>query len=825
MAALAQCQFIAARTRVGLAVACLMALGSAAAAAPAGNPPAQANAKPAQTQSAKPARLAPVVGQQRADALEDQYIVVFKPGTSNAQVRAAQRKATRNGGTIGFTYTKALVGFSARLPQPALDAMRADPNVDYIDADQAVSLKTVQLNPPTGLDRTSERLLGLDNRYTYSETGAGVHAYVLDTGIRATHTDMVGRATLDFTAVAPDANDCHGHGTHVAGTVGGTTYGIAKLVNLHAVRVLDCSGSGTVSGVIAGVDWVTNNAIHPAVANMSLGVAAVVPSLNTAVANSVASGVVYTVAAGNSSANACGFSPALEPSAFTVGATDPTNDVVASFSNYGPCLDLYAPGVGITSAWATSDTATNTINGTSMAAPHVAGVVARYLQTHPLDTPAMVWNHLHVNTNNISTTAGWPGLIGLPFGSPNELLHYGSVADGATDGDPHLTTVEGVHYDFQSAGEFVALRDGNGMEIQTRQTPVQSTMNPPTNPYTGLASCVSLNTAVATRVGGHRVTYQPNIDGHPDSSGMQLRIDGVLTTLGASGINLPPGGRVSKAPVGDGIQVDFPNGTVLTVVPNWWASQAKWYLTVKVLRTPAKEGILGAIKPGSWLPTLPDGSSLGLRPIALHDRYIDLNETFADAWRVTDASSLFDYAPGTSTKNFTFDAWPLESPPCLIPGSDDIPAKPIDKATAVELCRPITGKDANANCVFDVRVTGEPGLVKTYELAQQIMAGSTKTSLIDAKDPTPPGDGPVTFSATVALSAKTGKQPVPTGHVQFAVNGEDMGAPVALNRKGTAQWVTSFARLGVVTVTARYLPTADSVFLPSSSLEEEHTVK
>lgn len=817
MAALSQRQLVAPRSRIVQAVACFMAFGCAAAAAPAASSPVQAG-----TKQASQARLAPLVGQRRAGALQDQYIVVFKPGSSDRDVKAAQKTAQLNGGVIGFTYTKALVGFSAMLPPSALEATRANPKVDYIDADQPVSLDTIQLSPPTGLDRTSERLLSLDNRYTYSETGTGVHAYVIDTGIRATHTDLGGRATLDFTAVAPDANDCHGHGTHVAGTVGGTTYGIAKLVNLHAVRVLDCSGSGTVSGVIAGVDWVTNNAVHPAVANMSLGVAAVVPSLNTAVANSVASGVVYTIAAGNSSANACGFSPAMEPSAFTVGATDPTNDVVAAFSNYGPCLDLYAPGVNITSDWNTNDTATNTISGTSMAAPHVAGVVARYLQTHPLDTPAMVWAQLHTNDNDISTTAGWPGLIGLPFGSPNELLHYGSVADGATDGDPHLTTVEGIHYDFQSAGEFVALREGNGMEIQTRQTPVQTTMNPPTSAYSGLASCVSLNTAVAARVGSHRVTYQPNPI--PDSGGMQLRVDGVLTALGTQGINLPPAGRVVKAPVGDGIEIDFPNGTVLSVVQNWWASQAKWYLTVKVLRTPANEGILGAIKPGSWLPALPDGSSLGLRPVALHDRYVDLNETFADAWRVTDASSLFDYAPGTSTHTFTFDAWPLESPPCLIAGSDDIPAKPLDKATAVELCRPVTGKDANANCVFDVRVTGEPGLVKTYQLAQQIVTGATTTTLVDGKDPTPPGEA-VTFSARVSVSAASGKLRVPTGRVQFALDGQNVGDPVTLDKKGTARWVTTFDRPGKMTVTAHYLPTDGSTFLPSSSLDAEHVVR
>jgi subtilisin family serine protease len=812
------------RARTELAVACLLALYGACTPVGAAAPAPTVVERSAIAQPRAPGRLAPLIGQRAAAVLPEQYIVVFRQGTSSKAVRSAQKTAVRNGGTIGFTYTRALVGFSARLPEAALQAVRANPNVDYIDADMEVKIDTIQINPPTGLDRVSERLLGLDNQYTYSETGTGVHAYVLDTGIRATHTDMVGRATLDFTVIAPDANDCHGHGTHVAGSLGGTTYGIAKLVNLHAVRVLDCSGSGTVAGVIAGVDWVTNNAILPAVANMSLGVAAVVPSLNAAVANSVASGVLYTVAAGNSSADACGFSPASEPSAVTVGATDPNNDVVAWFSNFGPCLDLYAPGVNIASDWATGDTATNTISGTSMSAPHVAGVAARYLQSFPAAPPAAVWAHLTNNTNNVTTTPGWPGLIGLPVGSPNELLHYGSVADGATDGDPHLTTVQGVRYDFQSAGEFVALREGSAMEIQTRQSPVQTTMTPPANAYTGLASCVSLNTAVAARVGSWRVTYQPNLSGDPDPNGMQLRINGTLTTLPAGGMSLPPGGRVAPAPVGAGIQIDFPNGSVATVTNNWWPTHAKWYLNLKVLRTPATEGILGVIKPGSWLPSLPDGSALGLRPPALHDRYVDLNETFADAWRVTDASSLFDYAAGTSTDTFTFQPWPLESPPCLIAGSGDPVAEPLDKTTAAELCRPIADKNARGNCTFDVMVTGEPGLVKVHATSQQIMAGATTVSLFDDKDPSRPGEA-VTFSANVSRTARTGKPVVPTGHVQFVVDGLDFGDPVPLDRKGTARWTTAFDRPGSVSVTARYLPTAGSSLLPSSSLEEGHAVK
>jgi subtilisin family serine protease len=790
----------------------------------AGNSPPRANSalRPGGRES-----LAKVANYRAPDAIPDQYIVVFKPGTDSKTVKSTKATATGLGGRIGFTYTTALVGFSAMLPTAALNAMLADPSVEYVEADQRISATTIQSNAPTGLDRTSERPAPpLDTQYTYTQTGSGVHAYVIDTGIRVTHSDFGTRASWSFTAIAPDANDCNGHGTHVAGTIGGTTYGIAKMVQLHAVRVLDCSGSGTESGVIAGVDWVTLNAIHPAVANMSLGAAAVMPALNTAVTNSIASGVVYTVAAGNNfGLDACGFSPALVPSAITVGAMDPGNDTVAAFSNAGPCLDLYAPGVNITSDWNTSDSATNTISGTSMAAPHVAGVVAEWLQNHTMATPSAVWNHLHVNTNNVSTTLSWPaGLLGLPPNSPNELLHYGSLNDGADDGDPHLTTVGGVHYDFQSAGEFVALRDSNGMQIQTRQTPVQTVMNPGVSPYSGLASCVSLNTAVAARVGMKRVTYQPNISGIPDPSGMQLRVDGVLTTLGLQGLTLAPGARVVKAPVGDGIEIDFPDGTVMTALSNYWVSQGKWYLNVKVMGTQANEGVLGAIHPGSWLPALPNGSSLGLRPAALHDRYVDLNETFADAWRVTDATSLFDYAPGTSTQSFTVDAWPLESPPCVLFGSDDVPAQPLDQGTATDLCRPVTGKDANANCVFDVMVTGEPGLAKTYQFSQQITTGATTTRVYDNKDPTPVG-AVVTFSATVARSATRGTKAVPKGSVQFSIDGKDVGAPVALDKKGVAMWTTALDKSGVVKAATRYLPARGSVFLPSSSLDELHTVR
>jgi len=274
----------------------------------------------------------------------------------------------------------------------------------------------VTQSPATwGLDRIDQRNLPLNNSYTYNFTGAGVHAYIIDTGIRVSHQQFAGRTGNGFTSIndGQGTNDCNGHGTHVSGTVGGTTYGVAKGVTLHPVRVLSCSGSGSNSGVIAGVDWVTNNHASPAVANMSLG-GGISSALDTAVNNSINSGVTYAIAAGNSNANACNFSPARVANALTVGSTTNT-DARSSFSNFGTCVDIFAPGSSITSSWNTSDTATNTISGTSMATPHVAGVAALYLQQFG-GSPAAVAAGLI----NAATT----GVVGNPgSGSPNRLLH------------------------------------------------------------------------------------------------------------------------------------------------------------------------------------------------------------------------------------------------------------------------------------------------------------------------------------------------------------------------------------------------------------------
>ncbi|SCL21926.1 S8 family peptidase [Micromonospora inyonensis] len=378
-----------------------------------------------------PATAAPSVGEIRsaggATAVADSYIVVLKDssvggraGTRQTAVKStADSLAERFGGTLGHVYGDALNGFEVKLSEKAAKRLAAHPAVDYVEQNHEVSIQTTQSNPPWGLDRIDQRNLPLDARYTYVSQGTGVTAYIIDTGIRTTHVDFaVGRAVDGYDAVdnALPAADCNGHGTHVAGTVGGTTYGVAKNVRLVAVRVLNCSGSGTWAQVIAGINWVTSNHQpgQPAVANMSLG-GSVNSSLNTAVANSIADGVTYAVASGNSNANACNFSPASVPTALTVNASQ-SNDARASFSNWGTCTDIFAPGVGVLSAWYNSDTATNTISGTSMASPHVAGAAARVLQVNPTWTPAQVHSYIVSQaTTGVITSPG--------TGSPNRLLY------------------------------------------------------------------------------------------------------------------------------------------------------------------------------------------------------------------------------------------------------------------------------------------------------------------------------------------------------------------------------------------------------------------
>ena len=383
-------------------------------------------------------------------AIPNQYIVVM----DDQQVRAAevpglaQALARQHGGRVLFVYQHALRGFALEIPARAAAALARNPRVRYVEQDAEMEIVATQTGATWGLDRIDQRALPLNGSYVYDTTAAGVHAYIIDTGIRRTHSDFGGRvSTTGYTAIADGngTNDCNGHGTHVSGTVGGATYGVAKGVTLHAVRVLNCSGSGSTSGVIAGVNWVTSNRILPAVANMSLGGGAST-ALDDAVRNSVAAGVTYALAAGNSNTDACTTSPARVSQALTVGSS--TNaDARSSFSNYGTCVDLFAPGSSITSAWYTSDTATNTISGTSMASPHVAGAAALYLAIDPGAPPSTV----HAALVNNATTGR---LTGIGSGSPNRLLY--SIFGGSPVDTPPVAS-----FTFSCAG-LICSFDGGG---------------------------------------------------------------------------------------------------------------------------------------------------------------------------------------------------------------------------------------------------------------------------------------------------------------------------------------------------------------------------
>lgn len=369
--------------------------------------------------------IAPAKG---ANLVANQYIVVLHDDQiAAASVDSLARGVMSANGLradqVKRSFASALPGFVANMSRAQAEALARDPSVKYIEQDQYVSV-----NETWGLDRSDQRFLPLDNANfagagDYAGNGAGVHAYIIDTGIRASHSEFTGRtgAGFDFVDNDSDPTDCNGHGTHVAGTVAGTTYGLAKGATVHGVRVLDCAGSGTYAGVIAGIDWVTANHQSPAVANMSLG-GGFSQSVNDAVTNSVAAGVVYGVAAGNDSgANACNSSPAGTPDALTVGSTT-ISDARSSFSNIGSCVDLFAPGSSITSAWYNSDTATNTISGTSMATPHVVGAAALYRANNPAADAYAVSDALVA-----WATEGRISDVGA--GSPNKLLYVGAQVD------------------------------------------------------------------------------------------------------------------------------------------------------------------------------------------------------------------------------------------------------------------------------------------------------------------------------------------------------------------------------------------------------------
>ncbi|HYV10533.1 MAG TPA: S8 family peptidase [Pyrinomonadaceae bacterium] len=357
---------------------------------------------------------------KNSNKIENSYIVVLnndvvgEQGMFSIAPYIADELSNTHKGKLKHIYQNAINGFAVEMSPEDAERLSLDFRVAYVEEDGLMTADATQSNPPWGLDRIDQRNRPTNGTYVFNHTGAGVFAYVIDTGIRTTHTQFGGRAANVFDAFGGSGADCNGHGTHVSGTIGGSTYGVAKSVNLRGVRVLDCNGSGSTSGVIAGVDFVRTNHSNPAVANMSLGGGAS-SSLDTAVNNLSNSGVAIAVAAGNSNANACNSSPARAANAITVGSTTST-DARSSFSNFGTCLDLFAPGSSILSSWFSSDTATATLSGTSMASPHVAGVAALYKQVNPSASSTTVRNAI-VNgaTTNVVTNAG--------TGSPNRLLY------------------------------------------------------------------------------------------------------------------------------------------------------------------------------------------------------------------------------------------------------------------------------------------------------------------------------------------------------------------------------------------------------------------
>ncbi len=497
------------------------------------------------------AAAAPATGTIRpagtAAVVPGSYIVVLKDSaalTSSGLDTTVKGLRARYGGTVKSTYRHALRGYEVSASEATAKRLAANPAVAYVQRNGVYHTTATQTPTPSwGLDRIDQRALPLNNSFTYPTTASGVKAYIVDTGIRKTHTNFGGRAITGFDAITAGgtADDCNGHGTHVSGTVGGSTYGVAKGVTLVAVRVLDCNGSGTTAQVVNGIDWVTGNhaAGQPAVANMSLG-GGVDPTLDTSVANAIADGVTFGVAAGNDTgANACNTSPARVPTAITVGSTTST-DARSSFSNIGTCLDIFAPGSSITSSWNTNDTATNTISGTSMATPHVVGAAALVVAQNPTFTPQQVRDYLVNNaTSGVVTSPG--------TGSPNKLLFVVNGTTPVNDFSVAVSPTSGsvVRGSSVSATVSTATTSGSAQAVSFSASGLPagaSATFTPTSVTSGGSSTLRISTTTSAVAG----TYPLTITG-AGASATHTASYTLTITAGGGGTCTSPGQKLGNA--------------------------------------------------------------------------------------------------------------------------------------------------------------------------------------------------------------------------------------------------------------------------------------
>lgn len=584
-----------------------------------------------------------------------------------------------------------------------------------------------QASPPIALDRLDSRKQNLDGVFGYSESGKNIHVYVVSTGI-SDHTGFESR--VDRTHAYPPGgqgptDDCNGRGTHLAGVVGSKEFGVAKEVFLHPVRLTgagDCGDSAGFNATVTALQWILDNVKYsPAVVLLDrAGLVTSNQTLEDKVAALISRGLIVVVPAGdhdvaNAQAghDACQISPARVSGAITVGNVDPKSVGRHPSSNYGRCLDIFAPGVDVQST--KHDDANGVAvgrTGTAIAAAHVAGVVALFLEYHASATPAQVYSGL-MKAAIKGGDPNWSGIQDPGFQSPDLMLHWGPTSDGSHDGDPHVLTVDGYKYDFQAAGEFVLLRDGGDLEIQTRQRPV-STVAPSGDGVQGgveINVCVSITSAVAVGWPKTKLTFQGGTSA--GNAVIEIRLNGkVLTSSSHTGTTSVNGGTLSIFD-NNKAEVVAPDGSRVILNYLWWVGQDTWYFNVDVQNTRASAGIMGSRPLGSWLPALPDGKPVKARPSTMLGRYKVLYGDFADAWRVDSKTSLFYYGGNESPATYADLNWPpLPGEPCA--HSLSKMTTPITKNEAENICRNIDDEYARQNCIADVSATGEKSFAGLY---------------------------------------------------------------------------------------------------------------